>query len=310
MPPVPNGADPEVPRMDPRVLIFLLYVMILHELVSGWMEYQKQMAKPKKQAGPVWSSSSNHVSLLCPRAAAAAAAPGQPRAVSPGPWCTQRAGSAAATGGSRAGSSAKPERDPGAVGRLQSLRQPPQGLQHLHRDSIHPSCRDLLRARNPFLRDSSLPAEEPPGAGDGLSWDSGSVTHHHQGTLLSSPPRAEWMESRFPRGKVGFAPAWAAPGRLPVVSGSSSPSPGLPQHFPKRLENLQCPVCHQSQEDLPPLGHPEVTLGMLAPLGHPGVTALWECPLLASCTKSLPVILCFSSPSLNELLQGRGGKMS
>ncbi|XP_063030805.1 uncharacterized protein LOC134428226 isoform X2 [Melospiza melodia melodia] len=59
MPPVPNGADPEVPRMDPRVLIFLLYVMILHELVSGWMEYQKQMAKPKKQAGPVWSSSSS-----------------------------------------------------------------------------------------------------------------------------------------------------------------------------------------------------------------------------------------------------------
>lgn len=45
--------------MDPRILIFLLYVMILHELVSGWMEYQKQMAKPKKQAGPVWSSSSS-----------------------------------------------------------------------------------------------------------------------------------------------------------------------------------------------------------------------------------------------------------
>lgn len=56
MSPVPNEADPEVPRMDPRILIFLLYVMILHELVSGWMEYQKQIAKPKKQAGPVWSS--------------------------------------------------------------------------------------------------------------------------------------------------------------------------------------------------------------------------------------------------------------
>lgn len=42
--------------MDPRILIFLLYVMILHELVSGWMEYQKQIAKPKKQTGPVWSS--------------------------------------------------------------------------------------------------------------------------------------------------------------------------------------------------------------------------------------------------------------
>ncbi|CAM4567992.1 unnamed protein product [Caretta caretta] len=63
MSPVPNEADPEVPRMDPRILIFLLYVMILHELVSGWMEYQKQVTKPKKQAGPVWSSSftrSNH----------------------------------------------------------------------------------------------------------------------------------------------------------------------------------------------------------------------------------------------------------
>ncbi|KAH1179205.1 hypothetical protein KIL84_021788 [Mauremys mutica] len=63
MSPVPNEADPEVPRMDPRILIFLLYVVILHELVSGWMEYQKQVTKPKKQVGPVWSSSftrSNH----------------------------------------------------------------------------------------------------------------------------------------------------------------------------------------------------------------------------------------------------------
>ncbi|KAK2535493.1 myosin-5-like [Patagioenas fasciata monilis] len=70
MSPVPNEADPEVPRMDPRILIFLLYVMILHELVSGWMEYQKQIAKPKKQAGPVWSSSnttrSNHSSFSRP----------------------------------------------------------------------------------------------------------------------------------------------------------------------------------------------------------------------------------------------------
>ncbi|XP_054076955.1 P2Y purinoceptor 4-like [Rissa tridactyla] len=56
--------------MDPRILIFLLYVMILHELVSGWMEYQKQIAKPKKQAGPVWSSSnatrSSHSSFSRP----------------------------------------------------------------------------------------------------------------------------------------------------------------------------------------------------------------------------------------------------
>ncbi|CAI5794353.1 Hypothetical predicted protein [Podarcis lilfordi] len=43
--------------MDPAILIFLLYLMIIHELVSGWMEYQKQATKPKKQAGPLWSSS-------------------------------------------------------------------------------------------------------------------------------------------------------------------------------------------------------------------------------------------------------------
>nr|XP_005309193.1 uncharacterized protein LOC101946363 isoform X1 [Chrysemys picta bellii] len=50
MSPVPNEADPEVPRMDPRILIFLLYVVILHELVSGWMEYQKQLHTIK----PLW----------------------------------------------------------------------------------------------------------------------------------------------------------------------------------------------------------------------------------------------------------------
>ncbi|GCC31567.1 hypothetical protein chiPu_0010026 [Chiloscyllium punctatum] len=44
--------------MEPGVLIFLLYVMIIHELVCGWMEYQRQASKPKKQARPVWSSSS------------------------------------------------------------------------------------------------------------------------------------------------------------------------------------------------------------------------------------------------------------
>ncbi|RMB93518.1 hypothetical protein DUI87_30216 [Hirundo rustica rustica] len=69
--------------MDPRILIFLLYVMILHELVSGWMEYQKQMAKPKKQAGPVWSSgcapalshASNDVFALFPSSSSTRAAP-------------------------------------------------------------------------------------------------------------------------------------------------------------------------------------------------------------------------------------------
>ncbi|XP_015276636.1 PREDICTED: P2Y purinoceptor 2-like [Gekko japonicus] len=52
----PNEADPPAPRMDPAILIFLLYLMILHELVSGWMEYKKQVTKPKKKSGPLWSS--------------------------------------------------------------------------------------------------------------------------------------------------------------------------------------------------------------------------------------------------------------
>ncbi|KAG8447462.1 hypothetical protein GDO86_014813 [Hymenochirus boettgeri] len=47
----------EIPQIDPRILIFLLYMVILQELVSGWMEYKKQACKPKKQAGPVWSTS-------------------------------------------------------------------------------------------------------------------------------------------------------------------------------------------------------------------------------------------------------------
>uniref|UniRef100_A0ACB8F0X5 Uncharacterized protein n=1 Tax=Sphaerodactylus townsendi TaxID=933632 RepID=A0ACB8F0X5_9SAUR len=56
--------------MDPAILIFLLYLMILHELVSGWMEYQKQVTKPKKKSGPLWSSSTssctNHSSFSQP----------------------------------------------------------------------------------------------------------------------------------------------------------------------------------------------------------------------------------------------------
>ncbi|KAK6470968.1 hypothetical protein HHUSO_G30489 [Huso huso] len=42
--------------MDPGFLIFLLYVMIIHELVCGLMEHQRQATKPKKQPGPVWTS--------------------------------------------------------------------------------------------------------------------------------------------------------------------------------------------------------------------------------------------------------------
>lgn len=48
--------DSEHPQIDPRILIFLLYMVILQELVSGWMEYKKLACKPKKKAGPVWSS--------------------------------------------------------------------------------------------------------------------------------------------------------------------------------------------------------------------------------------------------------------
>lgn len=55
MTPRPDEAGSEVPQMDPAVLIFLLYLTIIHELVSGWMEYQKQATKPKKQSGPPWS---------------------------------------------------------------------------------------------------------------------------------------------------------------------------------------------------------------------------------------------------------------
>ncbi|XP_078282063.1 uncharacterized protein LOC144608309 [Rhinoraja longicauda] len=56
MPPVSNAPSSHHPTMEPGVLIFLLYVMIIHELVCGWMEYKRQAAKPKKQARPVWSS--------------------------------------------------------------------------------------------------------------------------------------------------------------------------------------------------------------------------------------------------------------
>ena len=56
MSPGPDEGEAEVPPMDPAILIFLLYLMIIHELVSGWMEYQKQATKPKKQARPLWSA--------------------------------------------------------------------------------------------------------------------------------------------------------------------------------------------------------------------------------------------------------------
>ncbi|KAF4098730.1 hypothetical protein G5714_020760 [Onychostoma macrolepis] len=42
--------------MDPGVLIFLLYLMIAHELVCGLMQYRRQAAKPHKRI--MWCSSS------------------------------------------------------------------------------------------------------------------------------------------------------------------------------------------------------------------------------------------------------------
>uniref|UniRef100_A0AAV2IWI8 Secreted protein n=1 Tax=Knipowitschia caucasica TaxID=637954 RepID=A0AAV2IWI8_KNICA len=37
--------------MDPAVLIFLLYVMIAHELVSGWVQHRKQSGKTRPRTG-------------------------------------------------------------------------------------------------------------------------------------------------------------------------------------------------------------------------------------------------------------------
>ncbi|KAK7896129.1 hypothetical protein WMY93_021454 [Mugilogobius chulae] len=39
-------------HMDPGVLIFLLYVMIAHELVCGWMQYRKQNGRARARTGP------------------------------------------------------------------------------------------------------------------------------------------------------------------------------------------------------------------------------------------------------------------
>ncbi|CAL8341202.1 unnamed protein product [Arctogadus glacialis] len=43
--------------MDPAVLIFLLYVMIAHELVCGLMQYRRQSAKPRGRSGPMLCTS-------------------------------------------------------------------------------------------------------------------------------------------------------------------------------------------------------------------------------------------------------------
>ncbi|MGH0175664.1 UNVERIFIED_CONTAM: hypothetical protein FKN15_071082 [Acipenser sinensis] len=50
--------------MDPAFLIFLLYVMIIHDLVCGLMEHQRQATKPKKQPGPVWTSGTRRCCTL------------------------------------------------------------------------------------------------------------------------------------------------------------------------------------------------------------------------------------------------------
>ncbi|KAL6097184.1 uncharacterized protein ACO6RY_06333 [Pungitius sinensis] len=36
--------------MDPAVLIFLLYVMIAHDLLCGWMQYRRESAEPRGRA--------------------------------------------------------------------------------------------------------------------------------------------------------------------------------------------------------------------------------------------------------------------
>lgn len=56
-------------RMDPAVLIFLLYVMIAHELFCGWMHYRRQRNKSRKAAGPVLRS---RFVCMCVRARARA----------------------------------------------------------------------------------------------------------------------------------------------------------------------------------------------------------------------------------------------
>lgn len=97
-------------------------------------------------------------------------------------------------------------------------------------------------------------------------WDETFATQHHEVTFLSSSPRAEWVESRFPRGN-GIYCCRAALGRLPVVSGSSPPAPelcGQSAAFPK----VTGKPSGSSLSPLPggvasPRSHS--TLGMLAP---------------------------------------------
>lgn len=51
--------------MDPAVLIFLLYVMIAHELFCGWMHYRRQRTKYRKAAGPVLRSRCVRAARVC-----------------------------------------------------------------------------------------------------------------------------------------------------------------------------------------------------------------------------------------------------
>uniref|UniRef100_A0A1A8PXT4 Uncharacterized protein n=1 Tax=Nothobranchius rachovii TaxID=451742 RepID=A0A1A8PXT4_9TELE len=51
--------------MDPAVLIFLLYVMIAHELVCGLMHHRRQSDKPRRRAaGPLLRSSARHLKVV------------------------------------------------------------------------------------------------------------------------------------------------------------------------------------------------------------------------------------------------------
>lgn len=105
---------------------------------------------------------------------------------------------------------------------------------------------------------------------DSPRWDRAFATQHRDVTFLPSSPRAEWMESRFPRGKMGFSPAWAALGRLPEVSGSSPPAPGLRGQsaaFPKVAGKPSVPSLSPLPGEVASPGTPRShsTLGMLAP---------------------------------------------
>lgn len=101
---------------------------------------------------------------------------------------------------------------------------------------------------------------------DSPRWDRAFATQRHDVTFLLPQGLSAWRAD-FPGGKWDFllhGQPWEDSQRFQAPLLPLQDCVASQQHFPKWLENLQCPVCHHSQEKLPPLGHPEVT-------------ALWEC---------------------------------